>query len=66
MADSSVSVSGPLRVESDSKHRVAFDLMEKIANTEREQRSRLYWITLYAQCLKAVNSHDPKSILQEE
>lgn len=70
MADQ-VSVSGPITVESDSKARVAFDLMEKIAareSTERGERSttgeernkRDYWLKLYRQCWNATHGYDPQ------
>jgi hypothetical protein len=56
MADSSVSVSGPVSVQSDSKARVAYDLMHRIMSYEKDvERTRDYHLTLYRQCYKAVD-----------
>lgn len=69
MADSSVRVQGPLNVQSDSKYRVAFELMEKIAgydDTHSDARNREYWLTLYAQSLACVKGDPVKSILQSQ
>lgn len=69
MADN-VSVSGPVRIQSDSKERVAFDLAKLIADSEYTQgqkRSREYWLTLYAHCHRAViyGVSNVKDILEE-
>lgn len=67
MADSSIRVQGPLNVQSDSKYRVAFELMEKIASyddTDSEVRNREYWLTLYAQSLAVVKGDDVRSTLK--
>jgi|GEM_PF-806372 len=60
-------VSGPIEIKDNSKERVAFDLMEKIATYERgsaslpikevieKQRSREYWLKLYNQSYKVVD-----------
>lgn len=59
MADSSVSVSGPVSIESDSKARVAFDLMTRISQNEKEQpRTREYFLTLFSQCYQVANGTD--------
>lgn len=59
MADSSVSVSGPVAIQSDSRARVAYDLMLYISGresaSEQERRSRGYWLELYSQCYKAAS-----------
>ncbi len=59
MADSSISVSGPVAIQSDSKARVAYDLMTQISGwesvSESERGSREYWLELYSQCYKAVS-----------
>ncbi len=41
-------------VESDSKYRVAYDLMNKIAGQENGAKDRKYYLTLYAQCSQVV------------
>lgn len=67
MADSSVRVQGPVSVQSDSRHRVAFDLMEKVANydkIEAASKDRAYWFNLYEQSLSMVNGSSAKSTLQ--
>jgi hypothetical protein len=67
MADSSVSVSGPVSIESDSRYRVAYDLMSKIAYIENVTKDRKYWLTLYHQTLKATEVHHKlESILKED
>jgi hypothetical protein len=64
-----VTVSGPITVESDSKARVAFDLMERIAareSVDRGERStagedrnkREYWLKLYHQCWEAASGYE--------
>lgn len=55
MADQSVSVSN--LPDSGSKHRVAFDLMVKIANREgtpAAQEARDYYLQLYSACRDVV------------
>jgi hypothetical protein len=41
----------------DSRYRVAFDLMQTIANSESDRQKkpdpRTYYLTLYYQCVKA-------------
>lgn len=66
MADSSVNVSNPVRIESDNKARVAFDLMEKIARFENRNDTgdRDYWLKLYVQCNAAVHDYSIDSILK--
>lgn len=66
MADSSIRVQGPVDVQSDSKYRVAFDLMEKISSYDESgaDRNREYWLTLYAQSLLSIKGHDAQSILK--
>lgn len=52
MADK-VALTGP--IEPDSQARVAFDLAKMIAYADTtEPKDRAYWITLYAECLRAV------------
>lgn len=69
MAHQTVQVSTPVRVESDSKQRVAYDLMHKIdaySGLDNTQKHKTYWLTLYRQCFKAVVGHDLESILKED
>lgn len=69
MADQSMSISSPVKVESDCKQRVAFDLMSRIdshISLDRAQKDRKYWLTLYRQCYKAVSGNLLEDILQEE
>lgn len=65
MADQSISVQGPVKVMSDSVHRVAFDLAEKVNHSASREttRDRAYWLTLYSQCLAVVNGGDVSKIL---
>ena len=45
------SISGPVRIESESSARVAYDLMIKIAGFETNGvKDRAYFLTLYSQC----------------
>jgi hypothetical protein len=68
MADQ-VTVSGPITVTPDSKARVAFDLMEKIATREsteggarsstgEDRNKRDYWLKLYHQCWEAASGYE--------
>lgn len=43
-------------IEMDSKERVAFDLMHKIAisDNETDSKDREYWFKLYSNCYHAV------------
>ena len=63
-----VAVSGPVTVRADSSHRVAYELMEKIAGREEandaQKKTRDYWLTLYFQCHKATVSNSLESILK--
>lgn len=64
-----VSIDSPVKLENDSKARVAFDLMEKIATRtadDNQKKSKEYWLTLYRQCYKAANGDLLKYILQED
>ena len=64
-----INISSPVKIESDSKARVAFELMEKIVrNTsdEAQRKDKTYWLTLYRQCYKATNGDLLKYILQDE
>lgn len=50
------SISGPVRIESDSSARVAYDLMNKIVGFEtKEVKDRAYFLTLYSQCRQVAN-----------
>lgn len=68
MADQ-VTVTNPVKIESDSKQRVAYDLAMKIADHSGlpfEQKDKQYWLTLYRQCYKAVTGHSIEGILKED
>lgn len=66
MANDNVSISGPVRIDSDSKYRVAYDLMVRVTNTESSAsgsdspRSRI--LTLYSQCLQVVEGTSIDSV----
>jgi hypothetical protein len=63
----SLSVSGPVSIQSDCKQRVAFDLMDRISRFEDspEKKSRAYWIKLYTQCHDATSGTSFESIMKE-
>ncbi|MFW5328808.1 hypothetical protein [Hydrogenophaga sp. ZJX-1] len=63
-----MSVSGPVTVRSDSKERVAYDLMNLIAGYEHSpnMHDRNYWLTLYRQCQKAADGHSLKSVITQD
>lgn len=67
MANESLSVSGPVKVVSDTKERVAYDLMQVIAfaDGEPQTKSREYYLTLYRQCWKAANGDPLELILKK-
>ncbi|MDA3902452.1 MAG: hypothetical protein PF441_03260 [Desulfuromusa sp.] len=58
MADD-VKIKGPVEIQSDSKERVAYDLMVKISDwdniPEAKKENKKYWLSLYLQCGRAVN-----------
>ncbi|BAU47030.1 hypothetical protein SVA_0449 [Sulfurifustis variabilis] len=69
MASESVSVSGPVHVQPDSKERVAYELMRHIDQLTRpesgEHRTPDYWFRLYAKCHRlVVYGMEPKDIQQ--
>jgi len=63
-------ITNPIEIKDNSKERVAFDLMDKIASFERgsgpslirdvmeKQRSREYWLKLYNQSYKVIDYPD--------
>jgi hypothetical protein len=58
-----------MRLEYDSKERVALDLMNRVityANDEPEPKDRAYIFKLYRQSYKAVNGLQLKDILEDE
>ncbi len=63
-----VRVTNPVSIESDSKTRVALDLMQRIADNERDQprSDRDYWLKLYTQCYKAVSGRSLENILKRD
>ncbi|MDD2310440.1 MAG: hypothetical protein PHH91_12735 [Desulfuromonadaceae bacterium] len=64
-----VQIDSPVKLENDSKARVAFDLMEKIAlktADDNQKKSKEYWLSLYRQCYKAADGALLKYILQED
>ena len=54
----------------DSKERVAYELMSRIAvledTSEQQRANKSYWFGLYRQCFKAVSGHTLESILKED
>lgn len=67
MASESVNINGPVRVQSDGKHSVAYNLMSNIAHHEKSDtnnRDRAYWLKLYHQCQLAVDGCSLESILK--
>jgi len=54
------------RLEIDSAERVALDLAHTISNQEVEgaTQDRVYWLTLYSQCLKVVHRMDAQRALE--
>ena len=69
MADSSVSVSGPVAIKSDSNARVAYELMLHISGWETvsdsDKRNRDYWLKLYWQCYQASSGASLGHTLQQ-
>ena len=67
MADD-VRVTSPVAIQSESKSRVAFDLMKWIANYESAQdtANRDYWLKLYNQCYKAADGISLKYVLNRD
>jgi len=65
-----IEIARPVQIESDSKERVAFELMQHIAAwedaSEDRKRDKKYWLSLYLQCIKATNDYPLESILKEQ
>ena len=63
-------ITNPIEIKDNSKERVAYDLMVYISYDEKKQgdknKDRKYWLTLYAQCLKATSGYPLESILKED
>lgn len=65
-----VNINGPVKIQDNSNERVAFELMQLIANVEsstdtqkfRKPNSREYYLTLYKQCITVVNKPSTTSI----
>lgn len=71
MTSESVSISGPVRIESDSKSRVAFDLMIMVDKMTRDNPSaknlrndKKYWFILYEQCLGCVHGQSLDKLME--
>lgn len=66
MSDSRT-VQGKIKVQSDSREAVAFELMEKIGQLEQseQRKTRAYWLTLYRQCFKATHGDTLATVLTE-
>jgi len=49
-------------LENDSKSRVAYDLMKRIANSETDTKpkDRQYWLALYSECWNVAAGGSPK------
>ena len=65
-----VFVADSVKVETSNgtRERVAYDLMQRISISESTTQGsihqpREYWLTLYAQCLRATNSWDIDRVL---
>lgn len=68
MADK-IEVTSPVTIESDSKERVALELLKIIdsySNIKGDQKDKKYWLTLYSQCYKATKGHALEGILKEQ
>jgi hypothetical protein len=64
-----ISITSPVRIESDCKSRVALDFMNTLAykiGDENQRKDKKFWFTLYRQCYKAVDGFALEQILREE
>lgn len=54
-----VQVSGPIKIEDNSKERVAYDLTKTIAQyaAKETQKNEVYWLTTYYRCLRIVQGY---------
>lgn len=57
-------------IDFDSKHKIAFQLMKEISNyakgePEPDKKDRNYYLTLYWQCVRAGQTMDLESILEQ-
>jgi len=64
MSTDNISVSGPVRIESDSRFRVAFELMDLISSIEDQEKDREYWLSLFAQCVRATHGVSIEKIMK--
>jgi hypothetical protein len=51
-----IKVDGPVQIQSDSRHRVAFDLMLQISAHDKDEKNAAYFLKLYKRCLAVVSS----------
>lgn len=60
-------ITSPVEIQSDSKARVAYDLMMFIGDQIEagDKSSRDYWFTLYNQCYKAACGQSLKYVLNK-
>lgn len=65
MADR-ISVTGPIDVQSDSKERVAYDLMIRVMQSESDvKRDREYFFKLFEQSLSIVQGGSATKVLKD-
>ena len=66
MADS-VSVKGPVQVDTSSQESVAYELTRLIAHNENssDKTTRDYWLTLYTQCHRATRGFNLRDVLSK-
>ena len=74
MSKDEIVVKEAIEIKNNSKERVAFDLMLKIADLEfstaaersKQQQNRVYWLRLYDQCKRIVGdgSYTAESAMQ--
>jgi hypothetical protein len=57
-------VSGSVSVQTDSKARVAFDLMQHIRGYEEMDKAapRQYWLELFRDCMHVASGGDPGKV----
>ncbi|WP_106406899.1 hypothetical protein [Xanthomonas sp. SHU 166] len=60
-------ITSPVEIQSDSKARVAYDLMTFIGDKfeSGDKSNRDYWLTLYSQCYKAACGQSLKYVLNK-
>jgi hypothetical protein len=69
MSTENRAISGKITTETESRERVALDLMRYVSDHTKDDpasNTREHWFKLYRQCLKLTNGYTVKKAITEE